>query len=64
MRFYETLKIAAFGVVCGFALGLITYCWVHIICQTSQTCQTLLVRRPRIIMGNAFSFPTNDLLFK
>ena len=40
MRFYETLKIAAFGAVCGFALGLITYCWVHIISQTRQTCQT------------------------
>ena len=31
MSIFEKLKIAAFGAVCGFALGLITYCWVHII---------------------------------
>ena len=29
------------GFVLGFGTGLITYCWVHIICQTCQTCQTI-----------------------
>ncbi len=41
MSLFEKTKLVAFGAVCGFALGLITYCWVHIICQTCQTCQTI-----------------------
>ena len=51
----STGKRSDFARACGAALGRT--------CQTSQTCQTLLVRRPRIIMGKALDLP-HDLLFK
>lgn len=33
MSICEKIKYVAFGAVCGFATGIIAYCWVHIIAR-------------------------------